>query len=252
LNSRTQSDEKFVRSTAQGGVSYAGKLELQQAQALSNYNRFICRLFRREYQGGIIVDFGAGIGTLADRLSALGDIVCIEVDPDQSEALRAKGYEVLASVESLKDGTVSFVYSSNVLEHLDDDLGALRAIHRKMRPGGRLVLFVPAFESIWTALDDRIGHRRRYTKEGLADVVARSGFRVERACYVDSIGFLLAFLFRFVGSKDGSLNTAHLVIFDRFIFPLSRAADVICRHFFGKNVYLVAHKDVAGARERIV
>jgi SAM-dependent methyltransferase len=242
VNSGTQSDEKLVRSDVQGGVNYAGKPELQQAQALRNYHRFICRLFRSEYRGGAIVDFGAGIGTLADQLSDLGSIVCIEVDPEQSEALRVKGYEVLGSVDSLKDGTVSFVYSSNVLEHLDDDLGALRAIRQKMRPGGRLALFVPAFESIWTALDDRIGHRRRYTKESLADVVARSGFRVEHACYVDSIGFLLAFLFRFIGSTDGSLNTMHLAIFDRFIFPVSRAADVICRRFFGKNVYLVARK----------
>jgi len=129
-----------------------------------------------------------------------------------------------------------------VLEHLDDDLGALRTIHRKMRPDGRLALFVPAFESIWTALDDRIGHKRRYTQESLTDVVGRSGFRVEKARYVDSIGFLLALLFRFIGSKDGSLNTAYLVIFDRVIFPMSCAMDVICRRLFGKNVYLVARK----------
>ena len=244
MNSRTKADEKLVRSTdqAQGGVRYAGKPELRQTEALKNYNRYLCRIFRREYRGGVILDFGAGIGTLADQMSDLGEIVCIEVDPEQSEELRAKGYKVLASVDALKDGAVSFAYSSNVLEHLDDDIGALRAIHRKMRPGGRLALFVPAFESIWTALDDRIGHKRRYTQESLADVVARSGFRVEHARYVDSIGFLLALLFRFVGSKDGSLNTAHLVIFDRFIFPISRATDMICRRFFGKDVYLVARK----------
>ena len=246
MNSRTESDENQepARNTdqAQGGLRYAGKPELQQTEALRNYNRFICRLFRREYEGGVILDFGAGIGTLADQMSDLGDIVCVEVDPEHSEALRTKGYEVHSSVDLLKDGTVSFAYSSNVLEHLDDDLGALRAIHRKMRPGGRLALFVPAFENIWTALDDRVGHKRRYTQESLTDVVARSGFRVENAYYVDSIGFLLALLFRFIGSKDGSLNTAHLIIFDRVIFPMSCAMDMICRRLFGKNVYLVAQK----------
>jgi hypothetical protein len=118
----------------------------------------------------------------------------------------------------------------------------LRSMHRKMCPGGTLALFVPAFESIWTALDDRIGHRRRYTQESLAEVVRRSGFRVEYACYVDSIGFLLALLFRLVGSKDGSLNRTHLVVFDRVIFPVSRVMDLICRRFFGKNVFLVARK----------
>ena len=246
MNSRTKSDEnqELVRNTdqAQGGLRYAGKPELRQTEALRNYNRFICRLFRREYEGGVILDFGAGIGILADQMSDLGDIVCVEVDPEQSEALRAKGYEVLSNIDLLNDGTVSYAYSSNVLEHLDDDLGALRAIHQKLRPGGRLALFVPAFESIWTANDDRVGHKRRYTLESLVDVVAQSGFRVENACYVDSIGFLLAFLFRFIGSKDGSLNTTHLVIFDRVIFPISRAMDVICRRLFGKNVYLVAQK----------
>ena len=246
MNSRTKSDENqdLVRNTdqAQGGLRYAGKPELRQTEALRNYNRFICGLFRREYRGGVILDFGAGIGTLADQMSDLGDIVCIEVDPEQCGALRAKGYRVLAGVDSLMDETVSFAYSSNVLEHLDDDLGALRAIHRKMRPGGRLALFVPAFESVWTANDDRVGHKRRYTQESLKDIVARSGFRVENAYYVDSIGFLLAHLFRFIGSKDGSLNTAHLIIFDRVIFPMSCAMDMICRRLFGKNVYLVAQK----------
>ena len=249
MNPRTRTDEyqELVHNTdqAHGGVRYAGKPELRQTVALRNYNRFICRLFRRQYEGGVILDFGAGIGTLADQMSDLGDIVCVEVDPEHAEALRAKGYEVLSSVELLKDETVSFAYSSNVLEHLDDDLGALRAIHRKMRPGGRVALFVPAFQSIWTALDDRIGHKRRYTRESLADVVARSGFRVENACYVDSIGFLLAFLFRFIGSKDGSVNTVHLVVFDRVIFPMSRAMDMIFRRLFGKNVYLVAQKRAA-------
>ena len=244
MNSRTRTDENLVRNTdqAQGGLRYAGRPELVQTESLRNYNRFICHLFRRQYEGGVILDFGAGIGTLADHMSDLGEIVCVEVDPEYAEALRAKGYEVLSSVELMKDGAVSFAYSSNVLEHLTDDLGALRAIYRKMRPGGRLALFVPAFESIWTALDDRVGHKRRYTQESLADVVARSGFRVENACYVDSIGFLLAFLFRFIGSKDGSLNTTHLVMFDRVIFPMSRAMDMICRRLFGKNVYLVAQK----------
>jgi SAM-dependent methyltransferase len=246
VNSTTKSKEHQERmrnaDQAQGGLRYAGKLELQQTEALRNYNRFICRLFRREYQGGVILDFGAGIGTLTDQMSDLGDIVCIEVDPEQSEALRAKGYKVLASVDLLGDDTVSFAYSSNVLEHLDDDLGALRAIHQKMRRGGRLALFVPAFESIWTANDDRVGHKRRYTQESLVDIVARSGFQVENAYYVDSIGFMLARLFRLIGSKDGSLSTTHLIMFDRVIFPISRAMDMVCRRLFGKNVYLVAQK----------
>ena len=249
MNPGTKTDDNREQvpyaDQAQGGTTYTGKSELKQIEALRNYNRFICSLFRRQYEGGVILDFGAGIGTLADQMSDLGDIVCVEVDPEQSETLRAKGYEVLASVDSLKDGTVSFAYSSNVLEHLDDDLGALRAIHRKMRPGGRLALFVPAFESIWSANDDRVGHKRRYTQKSLADLVARSGFRVENARYVDSIGFLLALLFRYIGSKDGSLNTAHLVLFDRVIFPMSRATDMIFRRLFGKNVYLVAQKRAA-------
>lgn len=244
VNSRTESDGKLVSDTyqPQDGVRYAGTVELRQTEVLENYNRYLCRLFRREYRGGAIVDFGAGIGTLADLMSDLGEIVCVEIDPEQSEALRAKGYKVIAGVDSLTDGTVSFVYSSNVLEHVEDDFGALRAIHQKMRQGGMLALFVPAFESIWNANDDRVGHRRRYTREGLASAVARSGFRVEQVRYVDSIGFLLALLFRFIGSRDGSLNTAHLIIFDRFVFPISRAMDVICKRFFGKNVYLVARK----------
>ena len=217
---------------AHGGARYSGRNELEQTEALRNYNRFLCRLFRSEYRGGLVVDFGAGIGTLADRMAEMGEIVCIEVDPEQAAVLRTKGYRVFSSIDALGDDSVAFAYSSNVLEHLDDDLDALRSVYRKVRPGGRLALFVPAFESIWTSMDDRIGHKRRYTREGLTEVVLKSGFRVDRARYVDSLGFLLAFLFRFIGSKDGALNTAHLVIFDRFIFPMSCAMDLMCRRLF--------------------
>jgi len=67
----------------------------------------------------------------------------------------------------------------DVLEHLDDDLQALRALRQQLRPGGRLLLTVPAHMALWSDYDGASGHRRRYSRHELVARLAEAGFEVE-------------------------------------------------------------------------
>jgi SAM-dependent methyltransferase len=78
----------------------------------------------------------------------------------------------------------------NVLEHVEDDRGALRRLHAALAPGGRLLLLVPAHQRLYGAIDRAIDHYRRYDAAGLAATLEEAGFRVEHTQYFNRLGVL--------------------------------------------------------------
>ncbi|MBN2153030.1 MAG: class I SAM-dependent methyltransferase [Candidatus Lokiarchaeota archaeon] len=87
-------------------------------------------------------------------------------------------------------GSFDVAIASDVLEHIKDEDAALGEWHRVLRPGGKLVAFVPAFSFLWTAHDDANLHQRRYRKGELAARLARNGFKVLQAGYWNFSMFL--------------------------------------------------------------
>ena len=134
-----------------------------------NYNAFLVELVlkNRGKSGSMeAVDFGAGIGTFARMLHERGvNVLCVEPDSAQCAAIRAQGLLATTDLGSLPDDSVEYLYSLNVLEHIEDDDGALRLIARKIAPGGRVLLYVPAFELLFTSMDRKVGHHRRYRRD---------------------------------------------------------------------------------------
>lgn len=215
-------------------------------RSLANYNRWIVsRLVdefrRRSYRS--VLDFGAGVGSLAILFREMVGTapLTLEIDGDQRAILSRRGFQPYVSIDQLPDD-IDMIYTSNVLEHISDDIGALRELHGHLAPGGRIVIFVPAFEMIWTTLDDKVGHFRRYTKKSLTQHLDEAGFVIERIGYRDSVGFLLAIAFKVIGSKSGVPSDRSLWFFDRVLFPISRLLDVVVSPFFGKNVLAVARR----------
>lgn len=226
--------------------TYTGREELDQALHLPRYNRHIAGLFLKAIRpGNTLLDFGAGIGTISGLVREQAQaqkILCIEIDPENIAALKEKKFEILTDAAACPDGSVDVLYSSNVLEHIEDDVAMLRTLHGKLKPGGRAVFWVPAFPCLWTKMDERVGHYRRYTTATLAKAFSDAGFTVERCFYQDSLGFFVTLLFRMVGSKEGKVDSASLKIYDNLIFPLSRLCDFACSKLFGKNAVIYARK----------
>ena len=99
---------------------------------------------------------------------------------------------MVSGAETLPFTDCSFdaVVALDVLEHLDDDLGAAREIRRVLKPGGAAVIFVPALDILWGHNDVISHHRRRYTKQGLQNVLTAAGFRLSHLSYFNLLLFL--------------------------------------------------------------
>jgi SAM-dependent methyltransferase len=224
--------------------TYSGsELLLAGERALKNYNTWIVSQFVRQHttlRAGSVLDFGAGTGSLCVIFRQMTGVTpaTLEIDRQQRETLRTRGFDPFATIDDIA-GRFDLIYTSNVLEHIEDDIDALKRLRGKLTPDGRIAIFVPAFNAIWTTLDDKVGHHRRYTKATLRARLEAAGYAVDEMRYCDSVGFLLAALFKVIGNRSGEPSEFSLTVFDRVLWPVSRVVDAV-NPFFGKNVLAVA------------
>lgn len=229
--------------------AYSGTDNLIQVEtAMVQYNAWVMGLFlkgfgRRVDTSTRVLDFGAGLGTLSrifyERTGVKPDAV--EIDHNQRTETARRGFSTYASLDQVPS-KYDLIFTSNVLEHIEDDRGMLRTLSGHLSKNGILLIYVPAFEALWTSMDDKVGHIRRYHKKDLYDKVREAGYEVRHISYRDSLGFFLSILFKFVGSKKGDLPLRSLYIYDRLLLPVSRLMDLGFSGFLGKNLFVVAQK----------
>jgi SAM-dependent methyltransferase len=200
-----------------------------------------------------ILDVGCGTGANLLMLSQFGDAEGVDVSEDALAFCRERGLEQvkLGAAEKLPydDGTFDLVTALDVVEHLDDDLAGLREMRRVLRPGGRVLLFVPTFMFLWGLQDDVSNHRRRYRLPELRRVLEQAGFEVERTTYAN-ITFFLPILFarklmRVTGIKAESENNINVSAFNGVLGKLLGAESVVLKYLnipFGVSGLCVARK----------
>jgi len=226
---------------------YSGKEELEKLEShLENYNNHIVSIFLKHAGPHVksILDFGAGIGTLSNiwrRLRTDSKISCLEIDRTQQSTLINRGFSIL---EYLPNRNVfDYIFTSNVLEHIEDDQKTLDKLFTTLNSGGGIGIFVPANRFIYSITDTKLGHFRRYSKKELINKVSQSGFKIDLCVYVDSLGFftwLFLKIFKIGLNDSGSVL---LPIYDKFIWPLSKLLDNLgLKYMFGKNLLLLAKK----------
>jgi SAM-dependent methyltransferase len=171
-------------------------------------NRCVVSMVRRFAPSGGFLDIGGGNGYVAKGLTQAG-ISCALLEPgiDGALAARARGIDpvICARLEDagLQPGSIASAGMFDVLEHIEDETGALRQAHALLRPGGRLFLTVPAYAFLHSADDVAAGHFRRYALADLARALAGAGFRMEHATYMFAPLPPLVFLLRTVPSLLG-------------------------------------------------
>jgi SAM-dependent methyltransferase len=184
---------------------------------------------------------GAVAGTDLSR-HVLGYVV--EREPDKMVI------ESLATQLPFPDRCAGSVVSMCVIEHLDDDLGALREYHRCLRPGGVLYVSVPAYQWLWGTHDDLAAHRRRYSAKHLVRVVEEAGFVVDRHTYLFSFLVPPAILLRrtplsrLMTATEDEVSMMHPAA-DAFFAFLARVERAFGRRWrvpFGLSILAVAHK----------
>lgn len=149
--------------------------------------------------GQRVVDAGAGIGAYAELMLADGrEVVALEYLPifaDEMERRFAENPKVTVFQADLSDpaGLPDFppadsMICLNVLEHVEDDLSALRNMRQRLKPGGRLVVLVPAYAWLFNSMDRAVGHYRRYRKGELESRLQDAGWQVERVFRFNAFG----------------------------------------------------------------
>jgi len=224
---------------------YQGVDNLEILDGAVRYNRFLVdRIIAAGRGTPTAVDFGAGMGTIAAAVAARGvEVLCVEPDAGLRRTLGARGLRAAADVEAIPAGSRDFVYTINVLEHIEDDAAALGAIGSRLRSGGRLFVYVPAFQVLYSSMDRKVGHHRRYSRARLRALATGAGFEIESLRYADSLGFLATLAYKAIGSRSGDLSPAAVGFFDRVVFPCSRVLDRLgCEGLFGKNLCAVLRR----------
>jgi SAM-dependent methyltransferase len=223
---------------------YTGKDELASMEKMNNYNESIIAMIKAiiSTNNPNIMDFGAGIGTLSKYFDKT-QIICLEIDQAQRKELKTKGFKVASSITEIGDNSLDLVFSSNVFEHIEDDYKIAKELFAKVKPGGKIFIYVPAFPVLYSEMDKKVGHYRRYTKSRITDVLGKAGFDIVETHYSDSIGFFASLIFKYFGSKTGDVNEKQLVFYDTYIYPLSRFIDGLgAKYIFGKNIVAVGIK----------
>jgi SAM-dependent methyltransferase len=232
-----------VPQAATASLAYAGHESYDTMGLAERYNGFLHALIRETIgDASRVLDLGAANGRFALPLQRAGRLVhCVEIDPEFRRSLTAAGLPVSADLAALPDGDFGAAYALNLLEHVADDAGLLAELHPKLQPGGRLLIYVPAFQILYTRFDLAVGHLRRYRRADLARLLRQAGFAIEQLSYVDSLGFAAALAYRLLNG-DGTLDPRALRLYDRLLFPASRVLDRVTGRLFGKDLIAVARR----------
>jgi SAM-dependent methyltransferase len=136
-----------------------------------------------------ILDAGCGSGRTLDDLAAYGRVWGVDLSAAAVAATARRGHQVrVGALEELPflDGAFDLVTCLDVVEHTPDDRRTLRELRRVARPGGALVITVPAYQALWSAHDEVNHHHRRYTRGTLVAAATAAGWSVRRTTYFNT------------------------------------------------------------------
>ncbi|MFY1674510.1 class I SAM-dependent methyltransferase [Plantactinospora sp. WMMB334] len=210
-----------------------------------NHRRWFVEL-ALPYLGDNPIEIGSGLGDYAIEWAPfLERFTATEADPDRLVALKERlaGDPSIEVRQMLLPCTEQADYSAavsyNVLEHIEDHVGALRSMRDLVRPGGAIVLIVPAFEFAMSPADIATGHVRRYTKKTMRAALEGAGLEIETLHYANALGLLGYYMatsvFRLM-PKEGPM----VKVYDTLVLPVTKAAERVVRPPFGQSVFAVA------------
>jgi SAM-dependent methyltransferase len=197
---------------------------------------------------GPILEVGAGTGTFTRRLARAGSrVTAVEPDPTLARALRQgvaacpqvvvhEGTAATLPDAAVPAGGFQTAVSLNVLEHIEDDLEALRVIRGLLGRGGTVCLLVPGSPWAYNRIDAAMGHHRRYTPAGLQELLAAAGYENPRACWFNKPG---AVAWWWTGRRRADIPPASARLYDRLV-PLLRILDPILPLPCGQSVLATA------------
>ena len=202
----------------------------------------------------ITLDIGCGAGSNLKALASMGLYV---IGLDQStyalSLVRRKGeFPLLAGDLNklpIKTKSIGLIIALDILEHIDNDLNAIRELYQVLRKGGILILTVPAFNFLWGTQDVVTGHKRRYLRKEIANKLREVGFEISRSSYFNFLLFFPILMARrmihLLGLKIASENEINSPLIN-FLFKAIFSMEVyVFKYFsfpFGVSILCIAKK----------
>jgi SAM-dependent methyltransferase len=214
---------------------------LETLDGATNYSRWIYGLME-PHLGEEVLEVGAGYGTITEMLASRKRVVATDPSGRCVERLRDRfsdrpDVEILEAdvAKATTTGTYDSIVAINVLEHIEDDGTAIKQMATALKPGGRLLLWVPALDGLYSNFDRKIGHFRRYDIDCLSSRMHDAGLDVIDCHYVNPVGavawWTLVRLLRRSPTTAGSAK-----IFDRFV-PVLRRIEREHSMSFGQSIF---------------
>ncbi len=187
--------------------------------------------------GGEALELGAGIGNISGLLARHCErLLVTEVEPayvrELEERFRSTPNVDVAAFDlegplppALAERTFDTILSMNVIEHVADDLGAVRRVSERLRPGGWMLTYVPAMPFAFGPMDEALGHHRRYTTESFGALMEAAGLRVDRLEYMNLVG-LAGWWVNNKLLRRREPDPTQVGVFERLV-PLLRAEDAL-------------------------
>lgn len=160
-----------------------------------------------------VLDVGSGAGNMAHHLAHYGTVISLDPNPRPLAVAQQRGLEVIQSTGDLlpfPDNEFDLVALFDTVEHISDEFGVFEECRRVLRPGGKLMVTVPAFMWLWSYNDEINAHQRRYTAPELRHKLEVSGFQVKRISYNNFFLFPLVAGIRLLRPYKPDLESPHL------------------------------------------
>lgn len=160
-----------------------------------------------------ILDIGSGAGNMAHHLAHYGQVIGLDPNPRPLAVAGLRGLVALQGSGDLlpfADHEFDLVALLDTIEHIPDEFGVLEEVWRVLKPGGKVLITVPAFQWLWSYNDEINAHQRRYTASELGQKLEMAGFQVKRLSYNNFFLFPLVAGLRLLRPYQPQLESPHL------------------------------------------
>ena len=224
-------------------IQYDG-FELDHFDSALNFRKYQILLIKKFIKGKFL-EVGAGKGGLIPFYKNLiKNITIIESEKKLFKILKKKFSNKKISIKNQTIDNIKKKYDTiiyyDVLEHIKNDLNEVKLASKKLNKNGYLIFSVPAYQTFYSSFDKSVGHFKRYNKKDFIVLGKKTGLKIEKLAYYDSMGFLFLVLNKFFSLKQTNLENK--VYLWNLLMPISKLIDFLTFNKFGKSLLCVFKK----------
>ena len=224
-------------------IQYDG-FELEHFDSAYNFRKYQISLIRN-YLSGKLLEVGPGKGGLTFFYSQfIKKPTLIEPEKKINKLLKKKFNKKDFIIRNCTINKIQKKFDTimyfDVLEHIKNDLGEIKTASKKLKKNKYLIFSFPAYQSFYSSFDKSVGHYKRYNKKDFIKISKKTGLKIDKLIYYDSIGFFLLVLNRIFSLKQTNLKNK--LFFWNLLIPLSRIIDFFTFNKFGKSLLCVFKK----------